>query len=99
MAPEEADREAPENPVTAVSGAPVRSERPGHSALTIDFLNVDGRLVTLERDSVEYRRHLLVFEDALIGQIYTVAILELVLATFLAVTAWSQYRARVERDG
>jgi hypothetical protein len=68
---------------------------PGPSPETI--LDVDGRLLVLERTSREYRLHLVKFEDALITQIYTVGVLELTFAIFLATAVWSQYR-RVTKE-
>ena len=57
-----------------------------------EILDVDGRIHVLERESREYRGHLVKFEDQLINQIMTVGVLELVFALFLAVTIWTQYR-------
>lgn len=73
--------------------APKHAEQPKKlDTFSGDLLEVDDRLLRLERQSKEYRGHLIVFEDALINQIATVAALEIVLAVLLAVMVFSQYR-------
>lgn len=97
MAAERSEHEATDQSVDGGPEAPPPQSSASGPAIEADeILNVDGRLFVLERDSREYRHHLVQFEDALITQIVTVGVLEVVFAIFLAVTVWTQYRVKVE---
>lgn len=62
----------------------------------LDLLQTDDRLLTLERESAKYGRHLSKVEISLSNQMLTVSVLEVVLALVLAGLIWSEYRRRTE---
>lgn len=96
MAAERSEQDATDQSFADGPEAPP-PQSPASGPLEADeIFNLDGRLFVLERDSRQYRQHLVKFEDALITQIVTVGVLEVVFAIFLAVTVWTQYRVKVE---
>ena len=70
--------------------------QPKHAAqqetFSTDILEVDDRLVRLERHDREMRVHVVNLQDVLIDQIITVGVLELAFALFICMMVWDRYR-------
>lgn len=63
-----------------------------HSSITVDLIETDDRLLALERHMIETRRALVTTQDALLDQMITTGVLEVLFALFLAISVWVQYR-------
>ena len=66
---------------------PVKSE-----TFSTDVFEFDDRLVTLERHDVQYRGHIVQIQDVLVDQMLVIGFLELVIAIFIAMTLWDQFK-------
>jgi hypothetical protein len=71
--------------------APMAENRETTSAPS-DILQVDDRLLRLETDSLRYRSHLVKFEDALLGQMVTVTIMQIAFAILIVGLVWENYK-------
>lgn len=67
--------------------APVKSE-----TFSTDVFDFDDRLLALEKQSGQYRGHIVQIQDVLADQMMIISVLEVALAIFIAMALWEQFK-------